>query len=292
MAAEMGAETPDRGGDIRARIEAAAGRSSTLARRWAGDWDGLRDQSRSGRAMSLGASIKNAGFDLAEMSEAMALHPDTSEWAQEAGSRGLTRIFDKANSRSALERRDEGKGLNGRAHDVAEGANLIAEDSVARAFAELHHDDLRYCHTAQKWNGAIWRREDTRFAFDLARDLAHELARDTESAKAIVSAERAAFAAGVERFAKADRAFAVTGTTWNSGPWLLGTPAGTVDLRTGELRTVLVQIAPTSKSSLPRHADFKAQAPRSRQQAQLGLERQDAPARTAPCGSDASARCR
>ena len=38
-----------------------------LARRWRGDWRGLADGSRSGRAMALGAALKRAGFPFDEM---------------------------------------------------------------------------------------------------------------------------------------------------------------------------------------------------------------------------------
>jgi hypothetical protein len=41
----------------------------------------------------------------------------------------------------------------------------------------------------------------------------------------------------VEAFARADPQLAVTAEIWDRDPWLLGTPGGTVDLRTGELRT-------------------------------------------------------
>jgi hypothetical protein len=82
--------------DLAARIEAQAGRWPTLARRWGGDWGGLQDQSRSGRAMSLGALLKLAGFNRADTAEALTLHPDTKEWADAATARDFDRIFDKA----------------------------------------------------------------------------------------------------------------------------------------------------------------------------------------------------
>lgn len=44
------------------------------------------------------------------------------------------------------------------------------------------------------------------------------------------------FATGVERYAQADRAFAVTSEIWDRNLYLLGTPNGTVELRTGKLR--------------------------------------------------------
>jgi hypothetical protein len=53
----------------------------------------------------------------------------------------------------------------------------------------------------------------------------------------------------------------------------------------------LVQIAGTSKGSLLRRADFKLQAPRSRLQGQLGLQRPVVPVGTVPCGCAAAARC-
>src|SRR5260221_14399284 len=75
-------------------------------------------------------------------------------------------------------------------------------------------------------------------------------------------------------------------------------PSGSPSVVTARLecirmpQTALVQISRTSKRSLLRRADFKPQAPRSRLQAQLGLERPDVPVRIVSCGCDASARCR
>ena len=53
----------------------------------------------------------------------------------------------------------------------------------------------------------------------------------------------------------------------------------------------VVQISGRAKPPAER-ADFSPRAPRSRLQAQLRPQRQDGPARTVPCGCDASARCR
>jgi putative DNA primase/helicase len=54
--------------------------------------------------------------------------------------------------------------------------------------------------------------------------------------KVKVQVSKAATASAVERFARADRSFAVTSENWNADPYLLGTPSGVVDLRTGHLR--------------------------------------------------------
>jgi putative DNA primase/helicase len=113
----------------------------------------------------------------------------------------------------------------------------ITEDGVALAFVERHADQLRYCHHSQHWfvwTGTHWRREESRLAFAWARQICRDASRNSNKAKAKTS--KAAFAAAVERFAQSDRAFAVTAETWDQDPWLLGTPGGTVNLRSGKMR--------------------------------------------------------
>jgi putative DNA primase/helicase len=66
-------------------------------------------------------------------------------------------------------------------------------------------------------------------------------------------------AAAVERFAQADRAFAVTSEIWDQDHFLLGTPGGTVDLRTGDVYearpedfiTKLAAVAPSKTADCP-----------------------------------------
>ena len=114
----------------------------------------------------------------------------------------------------------------------------LTEDGIALAFAAQHGGELRYCHHAQHWYvwaGSYWRREETKLAFSYAREICRRMAPMAEE-KDQPKISKAAFSASVERFAQADRVFAVTADTWDRDPWLLGTPGGTVDLRTGVLR--------------------------------------------------------
>ena len=124
------------------------------------------------------------------------------------------------------------------AADPCDLADLdLTEDGIALAFAAKHKNALRYCHHTGawfQWNGSTWRREDTKLAFSWARIACRDIAREADKRKPILS--RAATAAAVERFAQSDRAFAVTSEIWDCDPWLLGTPGGTVDLRTGSQR--------------------------------------------------------
>jgi D5 N terminal like/Domain of unknown function (DUF6371) len=108
--------------------------------------------------------------------------------------------------------------------DVQADGGLITEDNIALAFAQLHGDDLRYCHHTGawfRWTGYVWKREDTKLAFSWARRLARELAKRSDNFKAMLSAGKASFASGAERMAQTDRAFAVTNEIWNQDPWLL-----------------------------------------------------------------------
>jgi putative DNA primase/helicase len=152
----------------------------------------------------------------------------------------------------------------------AEG-RLVTEDSVAAAFAREHGDSLRFCHHTGKWyrwTGSIWQREETRLAFSWTRQMARRMAVESDDAKVMVTAGKAAFASGVERFAQADRVFAVTSATWDQDPLLLGTPGGTVDLSTGVLRPARqadhicrsTAVAPADIADCPTWLAFLAQA--------------------------------
>ena len=119
-----------------------------------------------------------------------------------------------------------------------DNVGLVTEDEGAILFAERHRGQLRFCHDHGcwfEWDGSIWRRNGTSRAFHYARELARQMA-EGQDRKTEATARKAAFAGSVERFARADPAFAVTSEMWDRDPMLLGTPGGIVDLRTGELR--------------------------------------------------------
>jgi hypothetical protein len=80
------------------RLISLCASSPTLARLWAGDFSSLTDQSRSARAMALGAALKRADATFEEMGDALRQHPDTVAWAAEKGTdlqRQLQRIWDR-----------------------------------------------------------------------------------------------------------------------------------------------------------------------------------------------------
>ncbi len=114
----------------------------------------------------------------------------------------------------------------------------FSDESLALRFTARHEADLRYVAAWGKWlifADGVWKFDTTLTAFSLARAICREASRECNSkgAKTIASAKTVA---AVEKLAKADRQHAATVDQWDSDPWLLNTPVGAIDLRTGDAR--------------------------------------------------------
>ena len=117
----------------------------------------------------------------------------------------------------------------------------VSEIALAQKFVERHGDDFRYVARWGRWlswTGVHWTFDDTLHVFDLAREICAEAAAEIgdekkSEARRISTAQTVA---AVERLAKANRKIAATVDHWDTDQWLLNTPGGTVDLRTGSLR--------------------------------------------------------
>jgi putative DNA primase/helicase len=114
-----------------------------------------------------------------------------------------------------------------------------SDEALATQFVSRYADNLRYVAAWGRWlewDGQRWRFDDTLHAFDLARRICREIASayEIKVGKAIASAKTVA---AVERMGKTDRRIAAVTDQWDCDTWLLNTPGGVVDLRTGELRT-------------------------------------------------------
>ncbi len=150
------------------------------------------------------------------------------------------------------------------------GEDIVTEDGTAQRFADIHRNRLRYCHSTGAWfvwDGVSWKVSKTGIAFQWARQLARDLAqRQKEQVRYVTS--KTSFAAGVERFSRSDPVFAVTIEVWDCDPFLLGTPEGTVDLKTGKLRpsdpeegiTKLTAVSPIATADCPRWLAFLEEA--------------------------------
>jgi putative DNA primase/helicase len=114
----------------------------------------------------------------------------------------------------------------------------FSDEVLAQNFIDRHLDDMRYTALWGKWliwDGRRWAPDEKLEAFSLVRKLCYEQAQRAKSkeGKSIASAGTVA---ATERLARADQRTAVSADEWDADPWLLNTPAGTVDLRTGAVR--------------------------------------------------------
>jgi putative DNA primase/helicase len=151
----------------------------------------------------------------------------------------------------------------------AEGAPVFSEEDLALRFAARHIDNERY---VAKWNhwycydGTRWVVDETRETFSLARNLCREVATQinkARDAKAIASAKTRA---AVISLAGEDRRIAATVDQWDADLWVLNTPGGVVDLRTGALRlhrvedymTKITAVAPDASCPTPLWSKFLA----------------------------------
>jgi putative DNA primase/helicase len=112
----------------------------------------------------------------------------------------------------------------------------FSDEALALRFAERHANDLRYVAAWGRWlswTGTHWGFDDTLHAFDRARAICREAAATCNRPKEATAIAGAKTVAAVERLAKADRRLAATIDQWDADPWLLNTPDGPIDLRTG-----------------------------------------------------------
>lgn len=222
---------------------------------------GAPEGQRSDQFMHVVGWLKDYGWEVAEIVDLLARHPaGIGEKYADRLPQEVKRCWDKAKVKPR------------RQQSALPLDELVTEDSATIRFVELYGDTLRFCHDHRawfEWTGAAWRKNRIGIALRWARELARELGRslgDDPKGKAILG--KTAFAAGVEKFARTDAAFAVTQEAWDANLWLLGTPGGTVDLRTGELRepepadgiTKLTAVAPAQASNCPLWLAFLDQA--------------------------------
>ena len=136
----------------------------------------------------------------------------------------------------------------------------ISEHLIALGFTEKYRDTMRYCPELGswfEWDKTRWRPDKLQRAFHFSRTLAGEAGKGKDT-------RRASFARGVESFCRADPAHAVPASYWDADPWLLGTPTGTIDLKTGRVLaadpahriTKLTAVGPGKSDECPRWLRF------------------------------------
>jgi putative DNA primase/helicase len=118
-------------------------------------------------------------------------------------------------------------------------APMFSDEDIARRFSQTYGNDLRYTAAWgrwSRWDGKRWERDETLHVFDLSRAVCLDTSQKCTERNIRRRIASAATVAAVERLARCDRRHAATADQWDRDPWLLNTPQGVVDLKTGETR--------------------------------------------------------
>lgn len=113
------------------------------------------------------------------------------------------------------------------------------EDGLARALVDRHGNQLRYCPQRGlwlHWTGHRWLWDDAEQHREYVRGIAREIPPERPWTTFRRRALSAAGVNGVSRLAQTDPRIVVNVADLDARPYELNTPAGIVDLHTGELR--------------------------------------------------------
>lgn len=112
----------------------------------------------------------------------------------------------------------------------------VTDDLIIRRFVDLFGTEFRYDHSCGCWyhfDGATWHEQKTQLPKSRIRDICMEFVRVDPKLKWL-GQEKAW--SQILRGAQSDQDLAVTAESWGQDDFLLGTPRGTIDLKSGELR--------------------------------------------------------
>jgi P4 family phage/plasmid primase-like protien len=126
-------------------------------------------------------------------------------------------------------------------HDIETADQILppdfADDALGLRFTATFAPSLRFVATWNRWmlwNGQVWKKDDTLRVYDLVRRSCRTISDEAGDAKTKFALASARTVAAIEKLVRSDRRHASSAEQWDADPWLLNTPAGIVDLRTGE----------------------------------------------------------
>lgn len=128
-----------------------------------------------------------------------------------------------------------------RARDADDGLPAdLTEDGLAMAFSARTGGLLRFCAALGGWmvyESGYWQKDELRVPYRHARGLVREKAKALELSAAQRTKLRSATTVNaIVSLASSDAVHAITQDAFDADAWLLNTPAGVVDLRTGTTR--------------------------------------------------------
>jgi putative DNA primase/helicase len=116
----------------------------------------------------------------------------------------------------------------------------FTEEGLALRFSEKYASTLRYVAMWGRWfewTGSVWKQDSTLRIFHYIREICRAAALSPEATPSCAfRLNQARTVVAVEKLARSDRRHAAVVDQWDVDPLLLNTPAGIVDLTTGQLK--------------------------------------------------------
>ena len=128
-----------------------------------------------------------------------------------------------------------------------------SEDALALLFAKKHSGELRYIAAKKQWvswKGTRWQEDQILHAFDLVRVICREASVKGGNKRSKKNLTTAKTVAAVTSLVRSDKRIVATADQWDKDDWLLNTPGGVVDLRTGEIRKAMPEDYMTKQTAV------------------------------------------
>ena len=119
---------------------------------------------------------------------------------------------------------------------LVDGIDYTNEDGLAMAFSHQFSEDWRYCAPWSKWlvwNGVRWNIDKALYVMHLCRLICRVASAHADAPKIKGRLASSGTISAIERIVRSEPRHSATVDEWDSNAWLLNTPGGVVDLRTG-----------------------------------------------------------
>lgn len=123
---------------------------------------------------------------------------------------------------------------------LVEGIDWTTEDGLATAFTRRYGEDWRYCAQWGKWlvwTGIRWNPDQLLYIQHLSRNICRAASFKADTPRLRARLASSSTISAVERIARSDPKHASMAEHWDADVWLLNTPGGVVDLRSGVIRS-------------------------------------------------------
>jgi putative DNA primase/helicase len=115
----------------------------------------------------------------------------------------------------------------------------FSHDAIALRFADLFAEGVRFAAQMGKWyewSEDRWQPDEKLHVMTLARQICRQVAQECTIDELRRPLSSAGTIANVERLAQCDQRLVIAVDEFDRDPWILNTPGGTVDLKTGRMR--------------------------------------------------------